>query len=59
MKPRSKLLKRNYRVSEQGTNRSKETRKFRKRIESFRTRSKPLERNYRVSRKRSKPLERD
>ena len=51
MKPRSKLLKRNYRVSEQGTNRSKETREFRKRLENLKAKSKLLERNYRVSEK--------
>ena len=52
MKPRSKLLKRSYRVSEQGANRSKKTKEIqrneqaaRKELENFRTRSKPLERD--------------
>ena len=40
---RSKPLERNYGVSEQGANRSKETGELRKRLENFRTRSKPLE----------------
>ena len=46
---RSKPLERNQRISEQGANRSKETREFqqkdqtaRKRLENFRTRSRPL-----------------
>ena len=49
---RSKLLERNYRISEQEATGSKETREFqqneqaaRKRLENFRTRSKPLERD--------------
>ena len=40
---RNKPLERNYGVSEQGANRSKETGEFRKRLENFRTRTKPLE----------------
>ena len=53
MKAKSKLLERNYRVSEKGANRSKETRASenkeqtaRKDLENFRTRSKPLERDF-------------
>ena len=45
------MLKRNSRVSEQGTKRSKETREFRKRLEKLKAKSKLLERNYRVSEK--------
>ena len=49
---RSKPLERNQKISAEGANRSKETRKFQqkeqtapKRLENFRTRSKPLERD--------------
>ena len=45
------MLKRNSRVSEQGTKRSKETREFPKRRENLKAKSKLLERNYRVSEK--------
>ena len=64
---RNKPLERNYGVSEQGANRSKETGEFRKRLEkveikrleTLKTRGKLLERNQRIFTKRSKPLERD
>ena len=46
----------NYRFSEEGANRSKETRPFenkeqtaRKRLETLKTRTKPLERDLRIS----------
>ena len=49
---RSNPLERNQKISAEGANRSKETRKFQqkeqtapKRLENFRTRSKPLERD--------------
>ena len=52
MKTRSKPLEKNWRISEQGENRSKETREFenkeqtaRKELENFSRRSKPLERD--------------
>ena len=60
MKTRSKPPERNYRVSTEGANCSKETRQYPKRLEKLRTRSKPqiVSKKGQTARKRLENFER-
>ena len=59
MTTRSTPLERNYTLSEGGANRSKETRKCRRKTREVERRGKPLQKKPENFRRRRKPLERD